>query len=76
MPWIVWGPPGSGKTKNKERIRQHFGAVMVVDEWQPNWPLPSGSVLILSQRYIDGAMYIDDVLAEIDKRKSQQEGIE
>lgn len=28
---IVWGPPGCGKTTNKEKLKRHFGLGKVLD---------------------------------------------
>lgn len=46
MTIIVHGPPGCGKTRNKERLRQHFGATRVVDEWDGKTPLRPGDLAL------------------------------
>lgn len=35
MTWIVWGPAGCGKTRNRDAIVKHFGASGFVDDWSP-----------------------------------------
>lgn len=30
---IVFGPPATGKTRNAEALKEHFGCTRVVDNW-------------------------------------------
>lgn len=47
---VIYGPPGSGKTLNREALRAHYKCATVVDDWPQRRMLRevSGCVLILS----------------------------
>lgn len=34
MTVIIYGPPASGKTRNSEALRRHYGCLQVVDDWE------------------------------------------
>ena len=53
---IVFGPPGCGKTKHKNRIMKHFGLTKCVDEWCPSIPHPSDDSLLLTNHKTDNAI--------------------
>jgi hypothetical protein len=43
---IVYGPAGSGKTRNAEKLMRHFGCTRIVDEWDGKRPLVDGDVAL------------------------------
>ena len=43
---IVFGPPGCGKTRNAEMLRQHFRCREIVDGWDGDSPLPPDSLAL------------------------------
>ena len=65
----VFGPPGSGKTRNAEKLRQHFGLKYVVDEPENMQEIEhlanKGGVLVLTQTQSEGAISISSALKQI-----------
>lgn len=51
---LVFGPPGSGKTRYAHQLAQRYGASPVVDEWSPGQPIPPGTPLLLSLEPVFG----------------------
>ncbi len=45
---IVFGPPGCGKTKNAEILKQAYGLKTVQDEWTPGTEFPKEDCLVLT----------------------------
>lgn len=39
MTMIIYGPPASGKTRNKDALARYFRYETVVDEWEPGQPI-------------------------------------
>ena len=59
---VVHGPPGSGKTRHAEQLRNHFGCAWVFDEWDPRGmtrqrALPQSGDLVLTQCSPDQVRY-------------------
>ena len=75
MAAIIYGPHGSGKTANAERLAALFGATAIIEEWTADQPLP-GCALVLTNAAPprppspgDSVIYIGDAmrLLEIDQ---------
>lgn len=60
----VYGPPGSGKTRNAERLRKYFGLDFVIEEPEKQGKVPWINSLVLSQKRQTNmpAIHIDDAL--------------
>lgn len=43
---VVYGPQGCGKTRNANRIREHFGLALIVDGWDGNSTLRRGTLAL------------------------------
>lgn len=71
---IVYGTPGSGKSRNADKIAEAFGMSHIVDEWNGTDKLQSGdlALTILSREKINpqgGSVYsIDHALKVIGRR--------
>jgi hypothetical protein len=61
MPVIIWGPPGSGKTRNGKKLAEFYKCDFVVAEWDGSYrSRPNG--LYLTQRRHPNAIHIKDAL--------------
>lgn len=45
---IVYGPPGCGKTTNKDKLAKYFGKSHIVDNWMPGDDIPNDSLILTS----------------------------
>lgn len=52
---VIWGPPGSGKTRNSKFLSKKYHAKRVIDEW-PRPILPQDGDLILTQSPMSAPM--------------------
>lgn len=43
---IITGPQGSGKTLNSQKLAQHFGCNLIIEEWDGVSPCPKGSLVL------------------------------
>jgi len=50
MPVVIYGPPGSGKTKYKEQLRQKYKCFQVEDEFPIGGSLKEGTLYLTSPR--------------------------
>lgn len=66
---IVYGPPGCGKTTNRERIREYFGMAEILDdgEWQPGQPVPENALVLTNIEGIPGAVGYDHLPQDLNR---------
>ncbi len=67
---IITGHQGSGKTKNAAALMQHFGATILIDEWDGITKLPDGALAFTNcatpnQSLADETYCIDYAIAAI-----------
>lgn len=62
---IVYGPQGCGKTCHKEALARHFGANLIIDEWNGSDPLPENSMALTNIEGIEGALNFADISSTI-----------
>lgn len=69
---IVFGPQACGKTRNAEKLKQHFGLDRVIEheDYPPNQLLPTTGALILTNRTPPPELP-DFIVVEFDAAMSQ-----
>ncbi len=50
MIYVIYGPPGSGKTTNRNFLKGKYGAKRVIDEWPHTGEKPKDGDLLLTQQ--------------------------
>jgi hypothetical protein len=75
---IVYGPPGSGKTRNAKAIAEHFGLTEIIDDFRFDDTFPTFGGLVLTNESFDTLSHtslagvelrrIRDVLDEINAK--------
>ena len=61
MKQVIYGAPGSGKTRHAQQLVAHFQAKGVMDEWDGQTEIPDGYIA-LTNVPVAGAINIEDVL--------------
>lgn len=46
MTVIIHGPQGCGKTTHAKALAAHFGCSYIVDNWNGEWPVPEGALVL------------------------------
>lgn len=44
--FFLFGPQGSGKSRNAQQLAELLGCTSIVDEWQPGQPVPEGALVL------------------------------
>ena len=65
MTVIIWGPPGSGKTLNAERLAEFYKCNFIVDMWTEGDIIKSDGLYLTHQK-VPGAIYIKDALRALE----------
>ncbi len=67
---VIYGPPGSGKTRNAKRLATHYGCTKIIDGWEEGDPMVRDALHLTIPRPIPLSMScrvipIDQALREM-----------
>lgn len=73
---IVYGPPGCGKTTNKDKLARHFNKTLIIDDWIPGDNIPDNALILTNTPGIAGALLFYNLinyigLCNMDKFKEE-----
>jgi len=62
---IVYGPPGCGKTLQKNIIANYFNKSYIVDGWAPGDNIPDNALIFTNVSGVKDALIFDDIINDI-----------
>ena len=65
MSIIIYGSAGSGKSKHKYALANHFGLSLIIEEWKTGDELPDDTLALTNVPDIDGAINFNEVASAL-----------
>ncbi len=62
---IVYGPPGCGKTTNKEKLAAHYSKSHIVDNWTPEDCIPDNALILTNVLGVADAIMFDEAIENV-----------
>lgn len=62
---IIYGPPGCGKTANKDKLATHYGKSCVIDNWVPGNNIPDNALILTNVPGVADAIMFDEAIENV-----------